>query len=187
MGAPAFEERSLFKTLFAAYPDGLLLVDASGAIVLANPAACELLGYPDDALLGLPVDALVPDSIRPRHAAYREAYGEKPRARPMGTQMDLLALRRDGSEVMVEIALSPLQEHGLPYVVAAVRAIGAYPRVKQALQRARYAEHVAQFGRMAVDARDQGNLVAAAPKVALEALQADAAYVTLRTEGEPPA
>jgi len=184
---PEFDERTVFRTLFRAYPDALLLVDACGTIVLANPTACELLGYPEAELVGLPVDALVPDSIRPRHAAFREAYSERPRARPMGTHTELVARRRDGSEVMVEIALSPLQEHGLPYVVAAVRAIGAYPRVKQALQRARYAEHVAQFGRMAVDARDQGNLVAAAPKVALEALQADAAYVTLRTEGEPPA
>jgi len=41
----------------------------------------------------------------------------------MGTQMDLVAERRDGSEVMVEIALSPLQDHGLPYVVAAIRAV----------------------------------------------------------------
>ena len=186
MGAPAFEERPLFKTLFAAYPDGLLLVDASGAIVLANPAACELLGYPDDALLGLPVDALVPDSIRPRHAAYREAYGEKPRARPMGTQMDLVALRRDGSEVMVEIALSPLQEHGLPYVVAAVRAIGSYPRVKQALQRARYAEHVSQFGRMAVDVRDPRLLVEAVPRLAAQALEAPAAYVLLHADEPGP-
>ncbi|MFN3302498.1 MAG: PAS domain S-box protein, partial [Roseateles sp.] len=117
------DDRTVFRTLFSAYPDALLLVDAAGQIVLANPAAASLLGYTVDELTGTSVDALVPDSIRPRHASYRNAYGQAPRARPMGTQMELVAKRRDGSEVMVEIALSPLQDHGLPFVVAAIRDI----------------------------------------------------------------
>ena len=174
-----FENSGVFRTLFSAYPDGLLLVDAGGQIVLANPAAARLLGYSLDELVGTPVDALVPDSIRPRHASYRAAYGEAPRARPMGTQMELVAKRRDGSEVMVEIALSPLQDHGLPLVVAAIRDIGAYPRVKQALQRARYAEHLAQLGRLAVDARDPQVLLQQVPAIAAEALEVEVALVFL--------
>ena len=173
------DETSVFRALFAAYPDALLLVDAQGQIVLANPVASDLLGYSLDELVGLSVDALVPDSIRPRHAAYRDAYGVNPRPRPMGTQMELVAKRRDGSEVMVEIALSPLHGEGLPYVVAAIRGIGAYPRVKQALQRARYSEYVAQMGRLAVDARDPQVVLEQVPRVAVEGLQADACVVFL--------
>ena len=105
---------ALYRSLFAAYPDALLLVDDAGIIRLSNPAADTLLGYAPGELTGHPVDELVPDSIRPRHAAFRQAYGAAPRPRPMGTQMDLVAKRKDGSEVMVEIALSPLQDHGLP-------------------------------------------------------------------------
>jgi PAS domain S-box-containing protein len=120
---------AVFRSLFAAYPDALLVADSSGTIVLANPSAATLLGYADKELLGLNVDALVPDSIRPRHAAYRETYAHNPRPRPMGMQMELVAKRKDGSEVMVEIALSPLQGKGIPLVVAAIRDIGAYPRV----------------------------------------------------------
>jgi len=97
----------------------------------------------------------------------------------MGTQMELVARRKDGTEVMVEIALSPLPDRGLPYVVAAIRDIGAYPRVKQALKRARYAEYVAQVGRMAVDTRDPQQLLQSIPQVAVEALQADASVVFL--------
>ena len=154
-------------------------MDQAGTIVLANPSAATLLGYTVDELTGLGVDALVPDSIRPRHAAYREAYGHAPRTRPMGTQMELVAKRKDGSEVMVEIALSPLQTHGLPLVVAAIRDIGAYPRVKQALQRARYAEQLAQLGRMAVDVRDPQVLLDQVPANAAEALQVESASVFL--------
>ncbi|WP_457419839.1 ATP-binding protein [Roseateles sp. P5_E7] len=174
-----FDDHTVFRTLFAAYPDGLLLVDAAGLIVLANPAAASLLGYDVEALVGTSVDELVPDSIRPRHASYRNAYAHAPRARPMGTQMELVAKRGDGSEVMVEIALSPLQDHGLPFVVAAIRDIGAYPRVKQALQRARYSECLAQVGRLAVDARDPQQLLQQVPAIAAEALGVEMALVFL--------
>ena len=173
------DERTVFRSLFFAYPDAMLLVDPAGRIVLANPSAEQLLGYGLDELVGMCVDALVPDAIRPRHAAYREAYGRAPRARPMGTQMELVAKCKDGSQVMVEIALSPLQDHGLPLVVAAIRGIGAYPRVKQALKRARYSEHLAQLGRLAVDARNQQVVVDQIPVIAAAALELDMARVFL--------
>lgn len=176
---PGFDDEAVFRSLFMAYPDALLLVDLQGVIGLANPAALELLGYAKEELVGLCVDELVPDAIRPRHSAYRNTYADHPRARPMGMQMDLVAKRRDGSEVMVEIALSPLQNHGLPYVVAAIRAVGAYPRVKQALQRARYAEYLAQFGRHAVDARDSKTLLPLVPEIAVQALQVEMAKILL--------
>ena len=176
---PGFADQSVYRTLYEAYPDALLLVDADGRIVLANPAALRLLGYDAGQLLGLSVDELVPEAIRPRHAAFRAGYGRAPRSRPMGTQMELVARRRDGSEVMVEIALSPLQDHGLPYVVAAVRGIAAYPRVVQALQRARYNEYLAQFGHLAVNTRSIGPLLDRAPRIAAEALQVPHGMVCL--------
>ena len=170
---------ALYQSLFSAYPDALLLVDSAGRIVLSNPEATRLLGYAPEELVGMPVDALVPDAVRPRHATFRSAYAHNPRPRAMGTQMDLVARRRDGSEVMVEIALSPLHEQGLPYVVAAVRGIGAYPRVRQALQRARYSECVAQVGRMAVDSRDPKVLIQHLTEAAADGLQVDGAVIAL--------
>ncbi|MDO9003378.1 MAG: PAS domain S-box protein [Aquabacterium sp.] len=173
------DQVSVFQSIFKAYPDALLLVDGGGTIVMANPAATELLGYGMGELVGLAVDALVPDAIRPRHAHYREEYSHKPHARPMGTQMDLVAKRKDGSEVMVEIALSPLKDFGFPYVVTAIRGIGAYPRVKQALQRARYSDYVARLGRLAVDMRDPQELMQQVPVMATDALQVESSAVYL--------
>jgi PAS domain S-box-containing protein len=182
-GLPALgiDEQSVFRSLHAAYPDALLIVDGAGTIVMTNEAAETLLGYTSFELVGMSVDELVPDAIRSRHASYRQAYAQSPRARPMGTQMDLVAKRKDGSEVMVEIALSPLQARGLPLVVAAIRDIGTYPRVKQALLRARYAETLAQVGRDAVDARDPQVLLDRAPAIAVQTLDAAAAMVLLLT------
>jgi len=173
------DEGNVFRTLFSAYPDALIVADTSGAIVLANPMAAQLLGYSVAELTRLNVDALVPDAIRPRHASYRHAYADNPRPRPMGTDMELVARRKDGTEVVVEIALSPLQNHSLPLVVAAIRDIGTYPRVKQALQRARYSEHLAQLGRLAVDARDPQVLLQQVPAIAADALQVEVATVFL--------
>ncbi|MFL6700548.1 MAG: PAS domain S-box protein [Vitreoscilla sp.] len=176
---PAPLEQSVFRSLFSAYPDALLLVDHGGLIVMANEAASRVLGYEVDELAGMPVEALVPDSIRPRHSAYRDAYARAPRPRPMGTHMELAARRKDGVEVMVEIALSPLQGHGAPLVVAAIRDIGAYPRVLQALQRARYAEHLALLGRLAVDTREPQAVLEQVPTIAREALELDLSLVYL--------
>ncbi len=170
---------ALYRTLFLAYPDALVVADGAGRIVLANPSAAALLGYEVDELVGLAIEALVPDAVRARHAAYRESFNDAPRARPMGRQTELVARRKDGSEVVVEIALSPLLDHGQPLVVAAIRDIGAYPRMKQALQRARYSEQLARVGRLAVDAREPQTLLDEIPRVAAEALAADVAIVYL--------
>ena len=178
------DESLIFRALFAASPDGLVLVDDAGVIRLANPTAEQLLGYSREELVGASIEMLVPDSIRPRHAQYREAYGQAPRSRPMGgTTMDLVARRKDGTETMVEIALSPLQPLGLPYVMASIRGVAEYPRVRQALQRARYSEHLAQLGRIAVDSLDPQEVLRQVPSLAAQALEADLAIVFLIEPG----
>ena len=176
---PGDDPEDVFRTIFLAYPDALLVVDSAGLIAMANAAAATLLGYTVEELVGLAVDALVPEQIRARHASYRKVYGQAPTPRPMGRRMDLTAQRKDGSEVMVEIALSPLQNHGHPFVVAAIRDIGAYPRVQQALQRARYSEHLAQLGRLAVDTRDLQVMLEHVPSIITTALQVEVAAVWL--------
>ncbi|WP_439590334.1 ATP-binding protein [Hydrogenophaga sp.] len=173
------DDNDVFRTIFLAYPDSLLLVDSGGLVAMANESAATLLGYTVEELVGLPVDVLVPDRIRSRHATYRKVYGQAPTPRPMGRQTELTAKRKDGSEVVVEIALSPLQSHGHPFVVAAIRDVGAYPRVQQALQRARYSEHLAQVGRLAVDTRDLQVMLEHVPSIITTALQVDVAAVWL--------
>jgi PAS domain S-box-containing protein len=179
------DDNDVFRAIFLAYPDSLLVVDSGGAIAMANESAATLLGYTVEELVGLPVDVLVPDQVRSRHASYRKAYGQSPTPRPMGRQTELAAKRKDGSEVVVEIALSPLQSHGLPYVVTAIRDVGVYPRVQQALQRARYSEHLAQLGRLAVDTRDLQVMLEHVPSIVTTALQVEVAAVWLLDSKRP--
>jgi PAS domain S-box-containing protein len=166
---------SLWRLLFDAYPDAVLLVDAHGTIVRANVAASSLLGYSGEELECLSIEDLVPRAVRARHAALRESYHDAPSRRPMGLQMELTARRRDGSEVMVEIALSPVHQGERSFVLAAIRGIGEYPRVKQALRRTRYAECIARVGRLAMDSSDSPAVLRETPRAAAHALDVPAA------------
>jgi PAS domain S-box-containing protein len=109
--------------IVALAPNGILVVDEDGQIVLANHQAEEMFGYTSGALLGVEVGELVPAHIRNLHRAHREAYHRNPKTRPMGSGLDLEASRQDGTTFPVEIALSPLDIDGQTHVVAIVRDI----------------------------------------------------------------
>ncbi len=103
-------------------PDGLLLVDPDGQLVLVNQRIEELFGYGRRELLGRPVEMLVPRSLRSCHVDHRREYAQHPRVRPMGTQAaQLYGCRRDGSEFPVEISLSPTTVENEQWTVAVVR------------------------------------------------------------------
>jgi PAS domain S-box-containing protein len=95
-------------------PDGVIVADTRGRIVLANTQAHRMFGYAEGELIGQSIEVLVPGGVRGRHAALREGYHRQPRTRPMGVGLDLVGRRKDGSEVPVEISLSPMRnDHGL--------------------------------------------------------------------------
>lgn len=103
--------------LFAAVADALLLADENGRVVLANPAALELLGYAEQKLIGLPVEQLMPERYRANHCLLRQAFIDHPRKRAMCMGNELSALSRDGQERPVDISLSPLTVCGQPLVL----------------------------------------------------------------------
>lgn len=113
----------LASALFDSSPDGIVIVDATGTIVLANRGAHAMFGYEPGSLLGLQVEALVPDRFRGTHAADQATYHADPHARPMGVGLELSAVRADQSEFPVEISLSPLASDRGQLVIAAVRDV----------------------------------------------------------------
>ena len=129
------DEQQRLKALLEAAPDATVTVDAAGQIVLANSRVEHLLGYRPDDLVGQSVDQLLPERYRTGHPGHRASFMASPRARPMGTGLDLAALRRDGSEVPVEISLSPLELDGNLLTVAALRDISEHRRIEQMLRR----------------------------------------------------
>lgn len=97
-----------FRAVVEAVPSALLLVDDKGKIALANMQAEAVFGYPRAELLAMPVDMLSPERSRTAHAGMRDRYAKDPRNRAMGAGRELSAWRKDGSEVPVEVALSPM-------------------------------------------------------------------------------
>jgi PAS domain S-box-containing protein len=109
--------------LLDAAPDGLLLVDALGQIALVNNRIDEMFGYDRCELVGQTVEMLLPHAFREVHVAHRQRYLDRPRTRAMGAGLSLSGRRKDGSEVPVEISLSPLVAAGAQWTVAAVRDV----------------------------------------------------------------
>ena len=116
---------SHYRDIFEASPDGILVVDGSGVIVEVNSQAAALFGWSEEELVGSAVERLIPAEARPRHRDHRESYAQHPHPRAMGIGMQLRALRKDGTPVPVEIALSPLPstDGAGPRVVATVRDV----------------------------------------------------------------
>ena len=119
--APIDLSDPLAAALFDSSPDGVVIVDREGTIVLANRGAHSMFGYEPGSMAGANVSQLVPARFRDDHAAKRSGYQTNPHARPMGIGLELSAERADGSEFPVEISLSPLESDRGTLVVAAVR------------------------------------------------------------------
>jgi PAS domain S-box-containing protein len=137
-----------FRALLEGAPDAIVIVDDHGTIVLANAQAERLFGYPRAELIGSSVERLVPDAVRGVHPGHRQRFMADPKARPMGAALDLRARRKDGSEIPVEISLSPLETEGERLVMAAVRDITDRRRMEQERQldrdRQRELDHLRQ-------------------------------------------
>lgn len=103
-----------FRLAIEAAPSGFLMADANGKITLVNSQLERYFGYASDELIGQPIENLLPMSVRNRHPALRNAFLQEPESRPMGNGRDLFAVRRDGTEFPVEVALNPIvTENGI--------------------------------------------------------------------------
>jgi len=109
-----------FRSVVDAAPNAMLMVDRSGAITLVNAQTERLFGYPRDELLGTSVENLVPERFRGGHGGLRDGFHRAPSTRSMGAGRDLFGLRRDGTEVPIEIGLNPLSTPQGDFVLASV-------------------------------------------------------------------
>lgn len=108
------------RQVIEAAPNGLMMVDHSGNIVLCNAQIELLFGYTREELTGCKIEMLVPERFRGKHPEYRGNFFQSPTTRQMGSGRDLFGLRKDGNEFPVEIGLNPLEmEEGL-FVLASV-------------------------------------------------------------------
>jgi PAS domain S-box-containing protein len=113
-----FREIKKFEALFQYATLPIILVDKSGSIILANQQAMDLFDYGSAVITTLKVEDLIPSRYRDKHVSHRSGYGKKPETRPMGRGMQLMAVKKDGTEFPVEVSLGHYTIENEPYVIA---------------------------------------------------------------------
>src|SRR5579859_405477 len=120
------------RDLLDCMPDASFMINASGRVVLANALIEKMLGYESQELVGKPIETLVPERFRGSHADHCANYFARPRTRAMGVGLGLRALCKDGTELPVEISLSPIESDQGTFVIGSIRDISERKLVEEA-------------------------------------------------------
>ncbi len=112
---------AFFQEMVQRAPDAFIVVDAKREIVFFNGFAERLYGWRSDEVLGRTIHLLIPERFRPLLDAM-DTSQVKPGGR-LGAGLDLMALRKDGSEFPVEINMMPLAMEGGLHVASVIRDV----------------------------------------------------------------
>ncbi len=125
------------RALLDISPDALVIVNQAGTIVMVNGQTEAVFGYARSELLGQQLELLLPQRFRKIHTTHREHYFAAPHTRPMGVGLQLFGRRKDGTEVPVDISLSPLLLDDALHVLSAIRDITERRRLEERERAAR--------------------------------------------------
>ena len=155
MRRDALAEARKFATLLDAAPEAIIGVGDDGAIRFVNARVLELLGYTEADLIGAPVELLIPERFHAAHVSARRRFIQRPRGRPMGTGIALIARRKDGAEVPVEISLNRIDTRRKHVVLCILRDVTEQTRTQEALRQSNreLSVRVEEIGRRAEELR----------------------------------
>jgi PAS domain S-box-containing protein len=145
-----------FRLAVEASPNGIVLVNARGEIVLLNACVEKLFGYERQELIGQTIELLVPERFRGDHVAHRAGFHAAPVARAMGAGRELFARRKDGTEFPVEIGISPIQSPEGTLVLSVIVDITERRQAEAEAQQHR--EEVTHLSRLAMMGEMAGSL-----------------------------
>jgi PAS domain S-box-containing protein len=131
--------------------DCILTIDHEGCITEFNPAAEHTFGYRREEVLGKPMaNVIIPSSLREKHREGFAHYLATGEARVLGKRIETTAVRADGSEFPVELAISRIPLEGPPSFTGYLRDITERKRAERELQRSEAflaeAQHLSRIG-----------------------------------------
>ena len=109
-----------FRLAVEACPNGMVMTDSAGRILLANTETERLFGYRQDELIGQTIEILLPERLRHGHRQYRAGFSRRPETRRLGKGRNLVGCRRDGTEFPIEIGLYPIRNSEGPLVLSVI-------------------------------------------------------------------
>ena len=122
-----------YRGLLEAAPDVMVVVDHVGKIILLNVQAEKQFGFLRDELIGQQVQRIIPEGFAERLIADGLRSAEDALAQEIGTGIELIGRRKDGSQFPIEIMLSPLESVEGVLITAAIRDITARKKAAQTL------------------------------------------------------
>ncbi len=131
---PAGQPEHHFHGFLETAPDAVVIIDGNGVIALVNSQTEQLFGYGRAELLGRPLEMLMPERYRGSHFAQTRAYTADPRARPMGSGLDLFGMRKDGSEFPIDVSISPLPPQKEIFIASTIRDMTSHRRLEEELR-----------------------------------------------------
>ena len=131
--------------------DCIVTIDHEGCITEFNPAAEHTFGYRRDEVLGKHLaDVIIPPSLREKHRQGFARYLATGEARVLGKRIEMTAVRADGSEFPVELAITRIPLEGPPSFTGYLRDITERKRARQELRRSEAflaeAQHLSRIG-----------------------------------------
>lgn len=130
-----YMDQMTFQALFEHSSMGIIISNEDGVIVKTNPYAAKIFGYAPGELIGQLIEVLVPPQLRERHVHYRKQYVENPHPRAMGSNLHLLAVKKDGAQFPVEISLTYFESQGRKEIVSFINDITERKSAENALRK----------------------------------------------------
>lgn len=116
-------------------PDAIITADRQGRITTSNPAAARLFGYEAGELIGENLKALMPKSVAREHDGYLEEGLSTGDLNRMGIGCELIARRKDGSELLVYVKLGAIESGDESCFIGIIIDISAQKKVEAELRR----------------------------------------------------